>query len=93
MTKKKGGLGASAWFDNTPIVSDATDGAPIVTQKEARTPKKTRKTFVILPDTYYILGRLKAEAQRGGEGATLGDLLDEAVQDLAAKKGLMVEQV
>lgn len=89
MTKKKGGLasGAEAWFDGTPAVAEAPSTpqpAPVVEESEP----KTRKTFVILPETYYLLGKMKVEAQREGESATLGTLVDEAVRDLASKRNI-----
>ena len=83
--KKKGGLGASAWFEDAEAV-------PGTAPEEQATPPatpRTRKTFVISPDTYYLLSKMKVEAQRGeGKTITLGDLVDEAVQDLATKRNI-----
>lgn len=82
--KKKGGLGASAWFEDAEAVPGTTAEAQATPPATAR----TRKTFVISPDTYYLLGKMKVEAQRGGKTITLGDLVDEAVQDLATKRNI-----
>ena len=84
-TKKKGGLGASAWFDSAPTIEESAVETQPDNDQEAATPK-TRKTFVIMPETYYLLGKMKVEAQRSGETITLGNLVDEAVRELAVKR-------
>src|SRR5215213_4217043 len=86
---KKTGLGAEAWFA-PPALPEATT-TPQATRPEAE-PKgdgKIRRTLALTPQAYLLLERMKLHLlETAGKKATLGELVEEAVLDLASKLGV-----
>lgn len=93
---KKGGLGLDA--DEIGAGKSAlfkTPGqAPAEPQPEqAAAPAESgkRRTSVAFdPHTFALLEALKIHARKYGQPATYGDIVAEAIQDLARKKGVNV---
>ena len=88
MTKKRQtGLGTNAFFQN--ISPGETDTPPPpASPAPPKSPAKIRTTVTLYPETMAQLEALKINARRQGTKATFSDILSEAIQDLAAKKGI-----
>ena len=95
---KKTGLGAEAWFA-PPALPEATiesesqpqPAAPQATRTEAESKGdgKIRRTLALTPQAYLLLERMKLHLlETEGKKATLGELVEEAVLDLASKLGV-----
>src|SRR2546421_11493725 len=95
---KKTGLGAEAWFAPSAL-PDATSeteppaslAAPQATRPEAapQGDGKIRRTLALTPQAYLLLERMKLHlVETAGQKATLGELVEEAVLDLARKLGV-----
>jgi hypothetical protein len=50
--------------------------------------KKVRTTVTLYPDTLALMELMKVQARRDGARATYSDILEEAIVDLAEKRGL-----
>ncbi|HMN26877.1 MAG TPA: hypothetical protein PKE45_01890 [Caldilineaceae bacterium] len=100
--KKKTGLGAEAWFP-PPILAEEAKAeaeavAPQAIQEHLKDEKpedaqksdgKIRRTMALTPQTYLTLERMKLHLlETEGKKATLGELVEEAVVDLARKMGV-----
>ena len=93
MTKKRQtGLGTNAFFQNiSPGETDTPPppASPAPPKSPAkRKATKIRTTVTLYPETMAQLEALKINARRQGTKATFSDILSEAIQDLAAKKGI-----
>ncbi|MDQ4078349.1 MAG: hypothetical protein M3220_19145 [Chloroflexota bacterium] len=88
MSKKKTGLGAAAFFQKEPAGQPESEQEEGAAEVEAPKPKKVRTTVTLYPDTLATMEMLKVEARRQGEKATYSDILEEAILDLARKKGV-----
>ncbi len=88
---KKTGLGAEAWFAPPALPDATTVTEPQATHIEAE-PKgdgKIRRTLALTPHAYLLLERMKLHLlETEGKKATLGELVEEAVLDLARKLGV-----
>ena len=93
-TKKKTGLGKSAFFnrsqENGADEQARTTPQDVQTQ-EPKKPKKVRTTVTLYPETLASMELLKVEARKGGEKATFSDVLAEAITELMQKKGLAID--
>jgi hypothetical protein len=95
---KKTGLGAEAWFAPSalPEATNVTEpqaslAAPqsTRTEEEPQGDGKIRRTLALTPHAYLLLERMKLHLlETAGKKATLGELVEEAVLDLARKLGV-----
>jgi hypothetical protein len=95
---KKTGLGAEAWFapsalpDATHVTEPpASLATPQATraEEEPQGDGKIRRTLALTPHAYLLLERMKLHLlETEGKKATLGELIEEAVLDLASKLGV-----
>ncbi len=97
-TKKKSGLGAESYFQNVPTLDEKDTSADGSKPNQATTPnsatperKKIRRTYALYEETQIALEEMKLAARKQGQQVTLGDLLEEAVQLLIEKKGIVAE--
>jgi hypothetical protein len=103
---KKTGLGRDALFkptqpepEATPLVEQAESGAQARPQEReaagagmpSKKAEKIRTSVMFYPTTLAAMEMLKIERRRQGDKATYSDILEEAVLDLLAKKGLTLE--
>ena len=92
MAKKTGGLGQGTgafWQSGPRATQEAAEPARAAAPPPAPPkPKKMRTTVTLYPDTLAKMEELKVQARRGGERATYSDILEEAINDLAAKRGI-----
>lgn len=92
--KRKTGLGTQAFFQSTEQreAEPAAEEAAEVEEKEAEQasePEKTRTTIWVYPGSLDLLELLKThERIRTGEKIYQADVLHEALEALAEKKGL-----
>jgi hypothetical protein len=93
-SKKKTGLGKSAFFasttgeDNSPTLDDTS------TKQETRQPekpKKVRTTITLYPETLMAMELLKAHGRKTGDKITLSDVFAEAIGELMRKKGISIQ--
>src|SRR5215210_2727409 len=89
---KKTGLGAEAWFappDATTVTEPPARLAAPQATRPAAEPQgdgKIRRTLALTPHAYLLLERMKLHLlETAGKKATLGELVEEAVLDLASK--------
>jgi hypothetical protein len=96
--------GSNAFFKDTPPPRRDAPAAPIppheeiidepsmVEQEQVQdTNEKVRTTVKLYPDTLALMDMLRAQAKRDrklGRKATYSDILDEAIRDLADKRGI-----
>lgn len=101
--KRKSGLGSQAFFKDTPPprrdvapvpspVEQATpEPQPTSEPEQLQVTNKTIPTTIKLyPETVELLDRLKSQARREKRRseATYGAILEEAIRDLAQKRGV-----
>lgn len=95
-SKKKTGLGTSAFFtpqaDESDALSSPTEPVAEVKEKPAK-PKKVRTTITLYPETLAAMELLKVNARRTGKKVTLSDVFAEAVDALMIQKGLSLDQL
>ncbi|HMN26645.1 MAG TPA: hypothetical protein PKE45_00715 [Caldilineaceae bacterium] len=89
--KKKTGLGTGVFFQNNqPVDIDARGPVKLVAPPK---PEKVRTTVMLQKKTLAAMELLKVEARKQGIKATLGDVLEEAVQSLMEKKKLELKDL
>lgn len=88
MSKKKTGLGTSAFFQEAETDPTTTPPEPTTSPPPVSKPAKVRTTVTLYPETLAQLDRLKAHARQTGEKATYSDILREAIEVLTEKKGI-----
>ncbi len=94
--QRRTGLGTNAFYQVPRNIEPEVEelelpAAPLTrneTPGEAEKPKKVRTTVTLYPETLATMEMLKVDARRQGEKATYSDILDEAILDLARKKGV-----
>jgi len=90
--KKKTGLGTGVFFQkDQPVDIDAKGPVRLVVPPKPPKPEKVRTTVLLQKKTLIAMEMLKVEARKQGLKATLGDVLEEAVQSLMEKKKLEVQ--
>ena len=88
---KKTGLGAEAWFAPSalPEATNVTQPPATPLAAEPQGDGKIRRTLALTPQAYLLLERMKLHLlETAGKKATLGELVEEAVLDLASKLGV-----
>ena len=89
--KKKTGLGAGVFFQNNqPVEPDVRGPVRLVVPPK---PEKVRTTVMLQKKTLAAMELLKVEARKQGVKATLGDVLEEAIQSLMEKKKLELKDL
>ncbi len=93
MSKKSGGLGQGTgafWQSGPRRADDPPEGEALAAPEEATSDKskKLRTTVTLYPDTLAKMENLKVQARRAGVRATYSDILEEAINDLAHKRGV-----
>jgi hypothetical protein len=94
--KKKTGLGASAFFQRNQPDGEQGNATATARREEMGSikliappkPEKVRTTVMLQKKTLAAMELLKVEARKQGIKATLGDVLEEAIQSLMEKKKL-----
>lgn len=95
--KKQSGLGAEGYFQNLPTLggqpASSNEASPSIQEtKPVQVPiadekkKLVRKTYALSEETHLALEELRLVERKNGRQVTLGDLLDEAVQQLLTQK-------
>lgn len=94
--RRSTGLGTDIFFrspaneSDLPANSDGDPSPPAAKSHvpESGTDKKIRTTVTLYPQTLAAMESLKVQARRQGQRATYSDILEEAILDLARKRGV-----
>jgi hypothetical protein len=91
---KKTGLGAEAWFapparPEATTLTEPQASRAALPEAAPQGDGKIRRTLALTPAAYLLLERLKLHLlETAGKKVTLGELVEEAVLDLANKRGV-----
>lgn len=88
MSKKKTGLGTSAFFQEAESDPATTVPEPTTPPQSVPKPAKIRTTVTLYPETLAQLDMLKIHARQQGKKATYSDILREAIEEMIEKKGI-----
>jgi hypothetical protein len=96
--RRSTGLGTDIFFQPPasqpqPAKEPEADDSPLPPDSEppeveSGPEKKIRTTVTLYPQTLAAMESLKVHARRQGQRATYSDILEEAIQDLARKRGI-----